>query len=359
MLKNGEYSIKDISKMTGVSIATLSRYFNGQGIKKSNEEKILRVLKETGYKPNIAARFMKGQRTGMIGLILPELTHPFFAAIADSVMDEARKNGWAVLCGSSQGSKEIEKEIIDQFSHSILDGLIYIPVSQAENIPSIDSFRNLPLVVTARRDILPGVPHIYHDGQKGGYLATKFLLQLGRDKIAFVASFWNPPCKDGMELISFLDNPLSSTFSSCERLRGYIKALNEYGIKVDPDLIILSSYSFEDGKDAASVIMGNFKSCNGVILMDQSIASGCQIQFESQGLRVPEDISLIIYDSGDVDADYRFTKIELQLKEMGIQSLRTLKKLIDGVPADDVCLDVKLTPNESTTILKRADSQKT
>ena len=95
-----DYSIKDIARLSGVSIATLSRYFNGQSIRKDNEQKIKEVLQRTGYRPNVAARYMKGQSTGIIGLILPELTHPFFACIADGVISEASHFGLSVLTGS-------------------------------------------------------------------------------------------------------------------------------------------------------------------------------------------------------------------------------------------------------------------
>lgn len=349
-----DYSIKDIARLSGVSIATLSRYFNGQSIRKDNEQKIKEVLQRTGYRPNVAARYMKGQSTGIIGLILPELTHPFFACIADGVISEASHFGLSVLTGSCDGSREKERQIIDQFSRSILDGLIYIPVSQAENIPSIESFRHLPLVVAARRSILPDVPHIYHDGFKGGYMATKYLIQLGRKDIAFIASFWTAPCRNGAELIEYLDNPISPTFSSCERLRGYLAALDEAGIPIDPDRIIITEYSYLGGKDAADKILEGCGQCNGMILMDQMVANGAEHQLQTQGVRVPQDISMIVYDSEDCAINFHFTTVNLQLREMGRQSLNTLYKLIhDGrSTVDNVCIDVKMILRESTTILR-------
>ena len=96
---------------------------------------------------------MKGQRTGVIGLILPEISHPFFAMIAEGAIAEARENDQLILISSSKGSRENEKVAVEQFSRSVIDGLIYIPVSHPENIPSIESFRNIPLVVAGRIDV--------------------------------------------------------------------------------------------------------------------------------------------------------------------------------------------------------------
>lgn len=346
---NTRYSIKDIAKLSGVSTATLSRYFNGQGVKASTERKIQTVIKETGYIPNIAARFMKGQRTGIIGLILPQLDHYFFSEIAEGVIEEARRNGMAVLCGSCEGSKKIEKQIIEQFSHSILDGLIYIPVAQAEDIPAIEQFRNLPMVVVARRNLFPGIPHIYHDGEKGGYLATKYLIQLGRKNIVFVASFWNAPCATGNELLTFLDDPRSGSFSSCDRLRGYIKALKAEGIPINPNNILISSYWSKSGIEVAKIILGKMEAQDGIILMDQTIASGCVEELQEQGITVPENISIVIFDDNNRNSAYNFSKVDLQLENMGIQAIKTLRDEIEGRSTTDRCLDVTFSPGKSTT----------
>ena len=345
------YSIKDIAKLSGVSTATLSRYFNGQTIRKSNEEKVKRILEETGYRPSIAARFMKGSSSGVIGLIVPEMNHPFFSMIAEGIIQEARKNGQLVLCGSSEGSVEIEQKVIDRFSQSILDGLIYIPVAKAKNIPALESFRNLPLVITARRDIIQGIPHIYHDGEKGGYLATKYLIQLGREKIGFIASFWDAPCSNE-DLLEFAKNPDSYTFSSIERFRGYLKALQEANIPYDPELVVVTGYGHQNGVAAASSLIGRFSNCNGIIAMTHAVANGFSSQVKKQGYKIPEDISIIIFDANENKADYTFTSIELHLVKMGEDSVRGLNMLIQGKSAADICLDVELCVRDSTAILR-------
>ncbi|MGI5172798.1 LacI family DNA-binding transcriptional regulator [Treponema sp. OMZ 840] len=346
------YSIRDIAQLSGVSIATLSRYFNGQSVRKANQEKISAVLEKTNYRPNIAARFMKGRSTGLIGLILPEITHPFFATITEGVIEEARKNKQLVLCGSSAGSLEVEKQVIDQFSQSILDGLIYIPIATAENIPAIENFRNLPLVVAGRKGILPGVTHVFHDGEKGGYLSTKYLLQLGRKRIGFIASFWDPPCTN-TELFNFMKKPASRTFSSIDRFRGYIKALKEANIPYSPDLVAVTGYTHESGINAATAFINRLTDCNGVIAMTQAVANGCAAHFKSQGYSVPEDISIILFDSHEKRTDYSYTNIELHLFKMGQESVKALNAQIAGEKPQDLCLDVALCIHGSTTLLHK------
>jgi len=347
-----QYSIKDIAQLSGVSVATLSRYFNGQSVRPSTEEKIKAILSETGYVPNIAARFMKGQNSGVIGLIVPEITHPFFAHIAEGVMREARNNGLQVLCGSSEGSAEIEKQVIDRFSQSILDGLVYIPVANADNIPAVANFRNLPLVVTARKGIIAGAPHIYHDGELGGYLATKHLISLGRRNIAFIASFWDVPC-DNHDLLACMDKPWMRAYSSVDRFKGYVKALEEANIPYNPDLVVITGYEHRHGVEAASTLEGRFVSCNGAITMAQSIANGYTAQIKRLGYRIPEDISVVLFDANESKADYTFTYIELHLIDLGQASVRTLIKLIKGESAEDIRLGVDLKVRETSAVLQQ------
>jgi len=345
--KNKNYSLKEISQLSGISIATLSRYFNGQTIRRANEIKIEEILKKTGYRPNIAARIMKGSSSGVIGLIVPNITHPFFAAITEGIIEEARRNNQLVLITSSNGSLENEKQDIKQLSNSILDGLIYIPVAKAENIPEIKNFHNIPLVVTARKNILTNIAHIYHDGEKGGYLATKYLIQMGRRKIAFIASFWEVPCSN-TELIKFSNNKESYPFSSIDRFHGYIRALNEASIPIDENLIITTGYNYDDGLNVASTLISRLTDIDGVVAMSEAIADGITTKFKSLGYKIPEDISLVIFDKTNNNSNY-YTHIELHLKEMGEKSVKMLNKIINNQKVTNEKLDVDLVINTSTT----------
>ena len=340
------YSLKEISDLSGVSIATLSRYFNGQTIRKSNEIKIEEILKKTGYRPNIAARIMKGSSSGVIGLIIPNITHPFFSAITEGIIEEARENNQLVLVTSSNGSVENEKQDIKQLSNSILDGLIYIPVAKAENIPEIKNFHNIPLVVTARKNIIPNIPHVYHDGEKGGYLATKYLLQMGRTRIAFIASFWEVPCSN-KELFNFSNDKESYPFSSIDRFRGYAKALKEANIEIDDNLLITTGYDYADGVNTASILDSRLTEFDGVIAMSEAVTDGLSDKLKALGYKIPEDISIIIFDKTSNNSNY-YTHIELHLKEMGIKSVQMLNQVLDNKESSNVSLDVELVVNSST-----------
>lgn len=346
-----DLSIKDIAQLSGVSIATVSRYFNGQSIRSANKEKLEQVLDETGYRPNAAARSMKGRTTGTIGIIVPKVSQYFFATLTEGVINRAREAGYSVFVGSSEGNTDIERKSISIAAHSLLDGLIYIPVSRTEALPDIAEFRNLPLVIAARTYGFSSCPHVVHDGEKGGYLATKYLLRLGRRNIAFFGSFWDVPVKNSEEFIHFVDTPESGAYSTCDRFKGYRKALEEEGIPLDPKMIILAGYTYESGQQAAEQLIASFEPCNGVIINDQVVANGSLARFRSQHLQVPDDISIIVFDDEDRSHSFPYTRVNLHLKEMGRLSADILFKLIDGKPVDHITkMDVSLVPQETTSI---------
>ncbi len=348
-IKKNECTIRDIANISGLSIASISRYFNGYKVRQSTAEKIKKALESIDYKPNIAAKFMKGQRTGVIGLIVPEISHPFFALITEGIISEARKNDQLILISSSNGTRENEIVAIKQFSRSILDGLIYIPVSHPQDIPSIENFRNMPFVVTGRSRLFPNIPHIYTDNEKGGYLATKYLIKQGRHNIAFFGSFWEIP-NNIQDIRNISKSSFAGTSSTIERFVGYLRALDEEEIPYDSDKIVLCGYTYQDGFDAGRSIMGRLSVIDGLIVMTPAVASGAVDAFKRQGISVPESISVITFDDDDIIyAEMpHFTSIQLSLHKMGVESVKSLNKIIAGKPCGDTIINVSLKVGNST-----------
>jgi len=349
--KYDEYTIRDIAKMSGLSIASISRYFNGLKVRPGTAQKIKDTLQSIDYKPNIAAKFMKGQRTGVIGLIVPEISHPFFALITEGVIAEARKNDQLILISSSYGSRENEIIAIDQFSRSILDGLIYIPVSNPQNIPAIESFRNIPLVIAARSNIFPNVPHVYSDNEKGGYLATKYLINQNRRNIAFLGSFWEIP-SNVQDIRSMTKTALAGSYSTVSRFIGYLHALEEASIPYNPDKVILCGYSYQNGFDAARTIMAKLSDIDGLVVMTSTVAHGAINAFRAQGFSVPETISIIVFDDDEImyTSLPHFTSVQLSLKQMGMEAVKSLNRVITNNPCSDTIIDVKLKIGDSTVL---------
>lgn len=352
--KRDRSTIRDIAALSGLSIASISRYFNGMKVRQETAGKIQAALAQSDYRPNIAAKFMKGQRTGVVGLILPEISHPFFAMIAEGAIAEARESDQLILISSSMGSRDNEKVAVEQFSRSVLDGLVYIPVSHPEDIPSLESFRDLPLVVAGRVDVFPRVPHIYTDNDKGGYIATKYLIKQGRRDIGFFGSFWEAPCET-RDIREVSRSALAGSYSTVERFKGYLRALDEEGIPYDPDRVVLCGYGYNNGFEAARTLMARMTSVEGLLVMTSTVGSAAIEGFRDQGLTVPDDISVIVFDDDEImnTSLPRLTSVQLSLRTMGIEAIRSLNRILAGEECGNTVIDVHLKIGDSTAA-KRA-----
>jgi LacI family transcriptional regulator len=227
--------------------------------------------------------------------------------------------------------------------------MIYFPLEKGETFPDIADFRNIPIVIAGRRGIFPDKPHVYSDNLKGGYLAAKYLLRLGHKRIAFFAGFWDPHCNPGnIRDKAFEDG--SGAFSSLDRFRGYLNALDESSIKLDKDLIAICGYDFNAGVKAAEELMARMVTVDAMICPNDLVAAGALHFLTSQGIKVPGDISIIGYDDDSmaVMTNPTLTTIRQQMPEIGKQAVLTVNHMISGEPVHDVVVDVELIIRNST-----------
>ncbi|MBN2873896.1 MAG: substrate-binding domain-containing protein, partial [Spirochaetales bacterium] len=217
------------------------------------------------------------------------------------------------------------------------------------DLPGIESFRELPLVVAGRVGIFPGVPHVYSDGEKGGYIATKYLLQQGRRTVGFFGSFWEPPCDiEQIKSISMAAN--AGSYSTIERFKGYLRALEEEGIPYDSSKVVICGYGYSNGFEAANELMTRLAPVDGLLVMTAVVAAGCMEALRNQGRNVPADVSIIVFDDSEIVnmTVPRLTSVQLSLRTMGIEAIRSLNCLLSGNTCGNTVIDVSLRIADST-----------
>ncbi len=351
MANRKSVTLVDVAKYAGVSIATVSRYLNGVRVRPELAVKVAEAVEKFDYRLNPAARLIKGQKSETIGVILPELDHPYFATLLEGAAEQAREFGQSILVGSCHGKHEVEEQTIDQFAHNILDGLIYTPVAKSVNLIEIEAFRELPVVIAARdKSVYPELPHVYQDTHGGGYLSTKYLLSLGHRKIAFFASFWEPGFTE-MGMLDILKTPGTGVYSSLNRFSGYLEALQEFGISYDPKLVIKCSYGFEDGKSAAKELLSRMIEFDSIVTASDYVACGVIDTLEAQGISVPNDVSVMGYGNLELGKIIKpqLSTIHQNMFELGKQSVRSLHDVIHEKDTEDILLDVELIVRDSTS----------
>lgn len=271
-------TLTDIAKDCGVSVRSVSNVVNDQPhVSKALKDKVLASCRKLGYQPNIAARNLRSGRSGMIGLIVPDVGHPYFAALARAVIDAARDEGLGVLVDHSGGTRDGEAAALIRANfQGQFDGVIISPVATPpEEIAEQMSTKCVFLGAYADQE---GLPHVGIDNRAAAEAATRHLIEGGATRIAAVG------LRDRDSMADL-------------RLAGYRAALEGAGLTVSDDLLFtVSGPDRAAGAQAASAIAAMRKRPDAVFCFTDLLALGLMQGLQAIGLRVPQDIAVMGFD---------------------------------------------------------------
>lgn len=177
-------TLKEVAKAAGVSLASASYAVNGTGsLGEATRKHVLEVAARLGYHQNLSARAMRTGKTGAIGLVLPDLTNPFFPTLAQSVIQTARQRSYRVFVTDTEGSNELEVESIELLVRHGVDGIVWFPIRDRDTAGRL--LADVPTVVIDRT--IPGLESIQADYAGGGRLAAEYLLECGHRSIGVIS----------------------------------------------------------------------------------------------------------------------------------------------------------------------------
>lgn len=275
----------DVARRAGVSSATVSYVIN-QGprpVAEKTRARVLHAIQEMGYEPSHIARSLRLKKSNSIAIILPDNSNPFFAAVERGVSEAAFKAGYSLITCHSAYDVERETGFVALIRSKQVDGVVLMP--SAQTVPALDLLRQhgIPVVVADRRVPLPSVPCVTADDFRGGIMATRYLLELGHRRIAFVA------------------RP-AYLLHSTDRLRGYHAALKEFGVTARPEWVVKGGFTFEAGADAMRELLKLSPRPSAVFAYNDIQALGAMRAALEAGLRIPEDVSIVGFDDIPVAA---------------------------------------------------------
>jgi LacI family transcriptional regulator len=262
--------MKDIAAELNVSVVTVSKVLrNHSDISAATRERVLRRMKELDYRPNLAARTLVTGRTFMIGLIVPDLVHPFFAEIARSISQAIRPKGYNLVIASSEGDPELERHEIDSLMGRQVDALV---LASAQTGDVAFKYR-APIVLIDRQ--IAGVPanFVGVNDEKVGFLATRHLIEGGYQRIAHIHG---PALSPGRQ-----------------RFQGYRRALTEAGRPVLPEYVVNSGEKDIEGFEAMNQLLAVHPRPDAVFAFNDPVAISALKAIFQAGLRVPQDVALI------------------------------------------------------------------
>jgi LacI family transcriptional regulator len=274
--------MKDIAKMANVSEAAVSLVLNDKPSRISEKKKkeIKAIAEELNYIPNIAAQSLAKNTSQTIGVVIPDIENPFFSKLCKQLEEQFRAIGYLTIIVNSNDDFSIEKNLIQMLLNRGVDGLI-IALSnesfafqdeQERFLKTIDA----PFILIDRQVAFDGVNQVYFDSLAGGKLSTEYLLKNGHRAIAFMTGDLKVP-------------------STLERITGYKQAMNEYGVTVKEEHLIETGYRFNVGMEKAKELFA-LKEVSAVITANDMVAFGVLKQALNNGVKIPEDLSIIGYD---------------------------------------------------------------
>ncbi|WP_094548425.1 LacI family DNA-binding transcriptional regulator [Petroclostridium xylanilyticum] len=266
-------TIKDIAKVANVSYATVSRALsNHPEVSDKTKKRIQDLAKAMGYTPNAIARGLVTKNTHTIGLIIPDITNPFFPEVAQGIEDCANRNGYQVFLCNSNWQLNKEKEYLKALYEKRVEGIVIGPVSNDVSHLLDTVNKNVPLVFAAYKPQIEECNYVATDDYKSAVIAMEYLIKLGHRKIAFIG---------GQHKV---------------RLNGYIDILQKYNIPVMPSYIKYGQFKQESGYQMAKELLIENEIPTAILAGNDIIALGVIQAIEEFGLSVPNNISVVGFD---------------------------------------------------------------
>ncbi|HEU5410244.1 MAG TPA: LacI family DNA-binding transcriptional regulator [Candidatus Acidoferrales bacterium] len=271
-------SIHEVARRAKVSIATVSRTINGvQSVTPQLSRRVWRVIEELGYYPNTQARALVSGRSRIFGLIVSEITNPFFPEIVQGFEDIAVQNNYEILTTSTVYDSKRMALSVRRMIERRVEGVAIVTFGMEEALFDDLKSRKIPLVFIDVGPALPRVSNIKIDYQHGIRQAVQHLAALGHKSIAFISG------------------PLTLK-SAVARQRAFLQSMEEISLPVDEKHVIEGNHTMEGGMEALKKILELPKRPTAVICSNDMTAIGVMREGYEAGLQIPRDLSLIGFD---------------------------------------------------------------
>ncbi|MCB2176128.1 MAG: LacI family transcriptional regulator [Actinomycetales bacterium] len=327
----------DVAAMAGVSIKTVSNVVNGYPyIRPATKQRVEEAIERLGYQLNITARNLRQGRTGMIGLALPELSLPYFAELADSVIAAADDLGLTVLVELTGAVRQREIDVLKSDRRRLSDGLLFSPLALGQEDAGLLDV-GYPLVLLGERIFNGPADHVTMANVEAARAATEHLLSAGRRRIALIGA-----------------HPGERIGSAGLRETGYRQAIEAAGLTVDPALIVEAGlWHRSTGAEATHRLLDSGAPVDAVFALNDAMALGALHALHDRRVTVPDDVAVIGFDDID-EAKYStptLTTVSPGREQIAQTAVDLLRRRIDGTadePFQQFVADFSIVVREST-----------
>lgn len=275
-------TIKDVARMAGVSISTVSKYINGGSVRAENVQAICKAIEALEFRVNPYARSLKTNRSRAIGILLPDMTAPFFGSVITALERTLREHGYHTLISCYSSNHGLERDNLRYLISTGIDGMIYIPEDlSADEFYELTAHCNIPVVQVDR--MIQGVESdiVLVDNADVVYRAVAALIEKGHRRTAMVAG-------------------PKSVFTAKERQIGYLRALSDHGVLYDDELFISDENAFATGYRGGKQLLQLEDRPTAIISTNYDITIGLVTAARELGVKIPEDVDIVGFDCVEV-----------------------------------------------------------
>ena len=270
--------IEDVARQAGVSTATVSRVLSGKPyVSDDLRERVISAVQDLNYRPSRVARSLRIQRSSIIGLIVSDIQNPFFTSVVRAVEDTAYQHKFSVFLCNSDENSEKETMYVELMVAEHVAGVILSPTLGQNDIYRHLAEAGVPAVAIDRRVTNVDIDSVLIDNVGAARQAVLHLLEMGHRRIGAV-----------------IGTPVSSTGE--ERLRGYVEAIQMYGIAVEPEMIRTGAPRIVTGHDFTNELLGLPQPPSAIFTGNNLLTLGALSAIHERGLRIPDDIGIAAFD---------------------------------------------------------------
>lgn len=316
--------LSDVAKLAGLSKATVSRYMNHSIVlPQETIDRIETAIRTLDYRGNSLARRLSKGGSETLGLVLPDITNPFFAELADAAEEAASARGYSLVLCITRNNPDKEAQFIRWLDTRQVDGLLFT-TNRPDNGVLRDEIQRHNHVVLLDEDI-PGsqVPKVFADNVQGGRIATEQLIAAGHTRIAFIG---------GPEQL----------MSVRERYQGFCSAMQQAGLTVPPEWVMYGNYAREFGQQALNHLFSCTQRPTAVFAASDYLVLGLLDGLRASGLQAPAALSLVGFD----DANYtdlthpRISTIRQPARQLGHTAVNIMLRLLNN--ETDIPMETRL-----------------
>ncbi|KAA0763816.1 LacI family DNA-binding transcriptional regulator [Bacillus sp. SH5-2] len=323
-------NIKDIAKMAGVSVTTVSRVLNDHPyVSEEKRKAVIEIVEKLNYSQNANAVHLSKGKTNIVGVILPYINHPCFDAMVGGMMEVALAHNYRVLLCQTNYNKKEEMKSLHMLKTKQLDGLIIC--SRANDWETIEPYASYGAIVACEDNDISNISSVYTNHSAAFQLGMDYLIEKGYKKIGYCTGRKLGP-------------------SSQKRFDVYKHQLQSIDEEVNEEWIFTECFTLEDGVRAAHKLKGMQNLPEALIVAGDEVAIGVMTEAEKLGIQVPEDLAIIGFDNQPISQVLQLTTIDQNLKEIGKKAFEMFYRQISDESSKQEKVEVPYELVERSTV---------